>query len=76
MSRAACTNTQKSATYAPRIMAFKTEKGRLTPEGVAHIRALRAADPQKWTYQALAAEIGICLTTVYNVCKHRTHGKR
>jgi hypothetical protein len=52
---------------------LKTDKGRLTAEGVAHIRALRTADPKKWTYQALAAELGVCLTTVYNVCKQRTH---
>jgi hypothetical protein len=57
-------------------MALKSEKGRLTADGVAHIRKLRADDPVKWTYQALAAELGVCLTTVYNVCKERTHGKR
>lgn len=57
-------------------MALKSEKGRLTPDGVARIRELRAEDPKKWTYQALAVELGVCLTTVYNVCKARTHGKR
>lgn len=53
---------------------LKTDKGRLTAAGVAHIRKLRAEDPKRWTYQALAAELGVCLTTVYNVCKQRTHG--
>lgn len=57
-------------------MALKSEKGRLTPEGVAKIRELREQDPQKWTYQALAAELDVCLTTIYNVCKRKTHGKR
>jgi hypothetical protein len=52
---------------------MKSAKGRLTPEGVAYIRKLRAQDAKKWTYQALAAELGVCLTTVYNVCKERTH---
>lgn len=52
---------------------LKSQKGRLTPAGVAHIRKLRAADPKKWTYQALAVELGVCLTTIYNVCKERTH---
>ena len=53
---------------------LKSEKGRLTPAGAAHIRKLRAEDPKKWTYQALAEEMKVCLTTVYNVCKQRTHG--
>lgn len=55
---------------------FKSEKGRLTPAGVAHIRKLRGLDPKKWTYQALAVELGVCLTTIYNVCKDRTHADR
>lgn len=57
-------------------MALKSEKGRLTPDGVARIRDLRARDPKKWTYQALAEELRVSLTTIYNVCKQRTHGKR
>lgn len=61
-----------AAAYAHGIM-LKSEKGRLTPEGVAHIRKLRAEDPKKWTYQALAVELKVCLTTIYNVCKDRTH---
>lgn len=57
-------------------MSLKTQKGRLTPDGVARIRELREQDPVKWTYQALAAELDVCLTTIYNVCKRKTHGKR
>ncbi len=57
-------------------MALKTDKGRLTPEGAVRIRELRAQDPEKWTYQRLAAELDVCLTTIYNVCKRKTHGKR
>lgn len=52
---------------------LKSEKGRLTADGVAKIRELRA---QGMTYQAIAEELKVCLTTVYNVCKARTHGKR
>ncbi len=54
-------------------MSLKSEKGRLTPEGVAHIRKLRAAGK---TYQAIAEEMKVCLTTVYNVCKQVTHAER
>jgi len=54
-------------------MALKTLKGRLTADGVSRIRELRAAGK---TYQAIAEEMKICLTTVYNVCKERTHAKR
>lgn len=57
-------------------MALKSEKGRLTADGVARIRELRANDPKKWTYQALAVELGVCLTTIYNVCKERTHADK
>ena len=52
---------------------LKSEKGRLTQAGVARVRELRA---QGKTYQAIAEEMKICLTTVYNVCKQRTHAKR
>lgn len=57
-------------------MALKTQKGRLTPAGVSRIRELREQDPVKWTYQELASELDVCLTTIYNVCKRKTHGKR
>lgn len=52
---------------------LKTKKGRLTPDGAARIRELRS---QGRTYQQIAEELRVCLTTVYNCCKHRTHGKR
>lgn len=54
-------------------MAYKSEKGRLTPDGVARVRELRAAGR---TYQQIATELDVCMTTIYNVCKRRTHGKR
>jgi len=49
---------------------LKTLKGRLTPDGVARIRQLRAEGK---TYQAIAEEMKVCLTTIYNVCKQKTH---
>lgn len=52
---------------------LKSLKGRLTADGVARIRELRAAGK---TYQAIAEEMKVCLTTVYNVCKQRTHADR
>lgn len=52
---------------------YKSEKGRLTPVGVQRVRDLRE---QGKTYQQIAQELGVCLTTIYNVCKRRTHGKR
>lgn len=55
---------------------LKSDKGRLTADGAAHIRKLRAEDPKKWTYQALAEEMKVCLTTVFSVCKGRTHAER
>lgn len=54
-------------------MAYKSEKGRLTPDGVDRVHALRAEGK---TYQQIAEELKVCLTTVYNVCKRRTHGKQ
>lgn len=52
---------------------YKSEKGRLTPVGVQRVRTLREEGK---TYQQIAQELEVCLTTVYNVCKRRTHGKR
>ena len=54
-------------------MAMKNDKGRLTPEGVAYVREQKSAGR---TYQSLAEELGVCLTTIYNTVKRRTHGKR
>ena len=51
---------------------LKTPKGRLTAEGVAYIRKARAEGK---TYQALSQEVGVCLTTIYNVCKQKTHSE-
>ncbi len=51
---------------------YKTPKGRLTLAGVEHVHALRAEGK---TYQQIAEALQVCLTTVYNVCKKRTHGK-
>jgi len=51
---------------------LKSEKGRLTPQGVEHIRKLRAAGK---TYQAIAEEMKISQTTVYLVCTNKTHAK-
>lgn len=53
-------------------MALKTDKGRLTPQGVEHIHKLRAAGK---TYQAIAEEMKLSLTTVYQVCTKKTHAK-
>lgn len=52
---------------------FKSPKGRLTAEGVERVRELRE---QGKTYQQIAEELQVCMTTVYNVCKGRTHGQR
>lgn len=52
---------------------YKSDKGRLTLVGVQRVRDLRAEGK---TYQQIAQELDVCLTTVYNVCKRRTHGKR
>jgi len=60
-------------------MALKSEKGRLQPEGVGRIKKLREeqhpATGKKWTYQQIAVEMGVCLSTVYNVLKGKTHGR-
>lgn len=49
---------------------LKSPKGRLTADGVAQLKKLRAA---KKSYQAIASELGISITTVYNILKGRTH---
>lgn len=58
-------------------MALKSEKGRLTPDGVARIFELRAQNNPKsgepWTYQQIAADLEVCVSTVYNVLKGKTH---
>lgn len=36
------------------------------------IRLLRAEDPQRWTYPALAAAVGIDMELVRAICKGRT----
>ena len=53
-------------------MNLKTDKGRLTPKGVDPIRKLRA---QGKTYQKIAQELDVSLTTVYQVCTNKTHSK-
>lgn len=58
-------------------MALKSDKGRLQPEGVEKIFRLRKEKHPKtgcrWTYQQIAVEMGVCLSTVYNVLKGKTH---
>lgn len=60
-------------------MALKSEKGRLQPEGIEKIFRLRGELHQHtgkcWTYQQIAIEMGVCLSTVYNVLKGKTHGR-
>jgi len=60
-------------------MALKSLKGRLTPEGVERIKNLRnSANPKTgkaWTYQQIAAELDVCLSTVYSVLKGKTHAR-
>lgn len=56
---------------------LKSEKGRLLEEGVARIHKLRGEKhPQtgrRWTYQQIATEMGVSMSTVYNVLTERTH---
>ena len=49
---------------------LKSEKGRLTADGVARIHELRAKGQ---TYQEIATTLRVCMTTVYNVLKGKTH---
>lgn len=52
---------------------YKGTNGRLTLAGVEYVHKARAAGK---TYQQIATEIGVCITTVYNVAKQRTHASR
>jgi hypothetical protein len=60
-------------------MALKSPKGRLQPEGVEKIFRLRnesnPATGRPWTYQQIATEMCVCMSTVYNVLKGKTHGR-
>lgn len=51
---------------------YKSEKGRLTPVGVQRVHDLRLEGK---TYQQIAEELRVSLTTVYNVVKKRTHAR-
>jgi transcriptional regulator with XRE-family HTH domain len=59
-------------------MALKSEKGRLQAEGIEKIKRLRKENHpttgRPWTYQQIAVEMGVCLSTVYNILKGKTHG--
>jgi hypothetical protein len=61
-------------------MALKSEKGRLQAEGVAKIFELRTTKHpytgRPWTYQQIAHEMGVCVSTVYNAVKGKTHAGR
>lgn len=54
-------------------MANKTPKGRLTDEGVAYIHKRRAENA---TYQEIAQELAVCITTVFNAAKGRSRKNR
>jgi len=51
---------------------LKSPKGRLTAEGVAHVRQLRADGK---TYQQISGELAVSITTVYNICTGRTRAE-
>jgi hypothetical protein len=61
-------------------MALKSEKGRLTDEGVERVFKLRTEkNPEtgeRWTYLQIAVELGVTQSTVYNILKGKTHGRR
>jgi transcriptional regulator with XRE-family HTH domain len=56
---------------------LKSEKGRLLPEGVVRVFKLREEKNPKtgkrWTYQQLAQEMGVSVSTIYNVLTEKTH---
>lgn len=56
---------------------LKSAKGRLLEAGVARIFKLRTethpTTGKPWTYQQIASELGVSMSTVYNVVKEKTH---
>ncbi len=56
---------------------LKSAKGRLLEDGVTRIQALREQNHpstgKRWTYQQIAAEMGVSMSTVYNVLTEKTH---
>jgi hypothetical protein len=61
-------------------MSLLKKGSRLTPTGVAEVHRLRATNHpetgKQWTYQQIATSLGVCLSTVYNILKGKTHGGR
>lgn len=47
-------------------------RSRMTAEGVSEARWLRACDPGRWTYEALAARYGVHRQTIYHAISGRT----